>query len=125
MSDHPVFDDTEHRALHGIREAGGWFTGHLHHASDSSQQEEQVTTPQQPRNVLADIASLIGQVADNKLIAGLVGEGLGTALAAADVDHVLGIVRAVENGNRAAAAMAQAQQQHDSAQFPAAEQHQQ
>ena len=84
-------------------------------------QESHMTTPQQPqRNVLADVAGILSQMGANQLLARLASERLGELLEPADIDHIIGIVRSLEQPHQQAAlnvpAFTPAGQQHDGTQ---------
>ena len=115
---------------------------HHHHPSSPSQPEEQpMTTPQQPqRNIFADVASVLTEVAGNPLMVRLARERLGELLKPDDIEHVVSIVRRIEDGEHAVAVAEALHQQRtaadnggqpvpqftphdDSAQFPADGQH--
>lgn len=91
-----------------------------------------MATPQQPqRNLFADVASAMTEVAANPLMVRLACERLGEQLGDSDIEHVAGLVRSIESSKHAVAAAVAAKQQaeqqaaHDgSTQFPPAEQQQ-
>ena len=64
------------------------------------------STPAPQRNVLADLSYVLGQLDSNRLVSYLFSSGHGKLLSAQEIDHVIGIVSAIEAGRQPAATTA-------------------
>ena len=93
----------EHAAAQAVQharaEAGGWFR------NDSNQETGMTTsqaaaTPAPQRNVLADLSYVLGQLDSNRLVSYLFSSGHGKLLSAQEIDHVIGLVSAIEAGRQ-------------------------